>query len=140
MQQQTDLADRLSGLSLFADLSRPQIEKMVQVFEEAWFADGERVIRRGVSGSGLFVIVHGEGSVQVDGQEVARLRDGDFFGEVAALLGEPSVADVVAVRPLRCLVLGAPLVERFLLDHPKVLLRMLQAEARRLRDAKRWRS
>jgi CRP-like cAMP-binding protein len=39
---------------------------------------------------------------------------------------------------LRCLVIPGPEVEAFLLAHPAVMLRMLQAEARRLRDSNRW--
>ena len=61
------------------------------------------------------------------------LKKGSFFGEISALLGEPAVADVVARSPLRCLYLDDAQVEPFLLEHPIVMLRMLQAEARRLR-------
>jgi CRP-like cAMP-binding protein len=47
---------------------------------------------------------------------------------------------VVALRPLRCLVLPGPEVEAFLVEHPKVMFRMLQASARRLRATIEWRS
>ena len=76
----------------------------------------------------------------VDGTERARLGRGEFFGEVSIILGESPIADVVALRPLRCLVLAGPRVEPFLVDHPRVMCRMLQAQARRLRAANRWRS
>ena len=56
------------------------------------------------------------------------------------LLGETPIADVVALRPLRCLVLPGPSFEPFLVDNPRVMYRMLQAQARRLRAANRWRS
>jgi CRP-like cAMP-binding protein len=39
---------------------------------------------------------------------------------------------------LRCLVIPGPDFEPFLLEHPRVLYRMLQAEARRLRDTTEW--
>jgi hypothetical protein len=38
---------------------------------------------------------------------------------------------------MRCIVLGGPGVEGFLVDHPRVMYRMLQASARRLRNANR---
>jgi len=50
------------------------------------------------------------------------------------------VADIVALRPLRCLVLGGPDTEPFLNSYPRVMYRMLQAQARRLRNASQWRS
>ena len=86
------------------------------------------------------MILDGEAAVVIDGTERARLARGDFFGEVSIILGESPIADVVATRPLRCLVLAGPSVEAFLLAHPRVMWRMLQAQARRLRAANRWRS
>jgi CRP-like cAMP-binding protein len=59
---------------------------------------------------------------------------------VSILLGESPIADVVAMRPLRCLVLAGNRTEEFLIAHPRVMFRMLQAQARRLRAANRWRS
>jgi len=134
------LIDEIAGFGLFADLATPQLAGIVHTFEEMAFADGERVLRQGLTGSGFFVILDGEAAVVVDGDERARLGRGDFFGEVSILLGEAPIADVVATRPLRCLVLAGPSVEAFLVEHPRVMYRMLQAQSRRLRAANRWRS
>lgn len=135
----TELIDTLAGLALFADLSRPQLEAVAHTFEEEYFADGQRILRQGFSGSNLYVIVSGQAVVHVDGTQRATLSRGDFFGEISVLLGEPPAADVVALGPLRCLALPGPEVERFLLTYPRVLYRMLQAEARRVRAANLWR-
>jgi CRP-like cAMP-binding protein len=140
MAGRDDIENTIAGFALFADLSTPQLESVAHTFEERWFPDGERVLRQGLTGSGFYVILEGTCSIQVDGQERATLGRGDFFGEVSILLGEPPVADVVAVGPLRCLVLAGPSVEAFLVGHPRVMYRMLQASARRLRNANRWRS
>jgi CRP-like cAMP-binding protein len=135
-----ELVDSIAGMALFADLTTPQLEAVAHRFEERLFPEGERILRQGLSGSGFYVIVEGAASVVVDGTPRATLIRGDFFGEVSILLGESPVADVVALRALRCLVLPGSDVELFLLDHPKVMFRMLQAQARRLRNANRWRS
>jgi CRP-like cAMP-binding protein len=140
MAGREELIDAIAGFGLFADLTAPQLEGIVHTFDEAVFADGERILRQGISGSGFHVILDGEAAIVVDGTERARLGRGDFFGEVSILLGETPIADVVAVRPLRCLVLAGPSVEAFLVAHPRVMYRMLQAQARRLRAANRWRS
>ena len=140
MNARDEIADSLAGLSMFADLTGPQLEGVAHEFEEAWFPAEERILRQGLTGSGFYVILDGECSVRVDGQERARLGRGEFFGEISILLGEPPVADVVALTPVRCLILGGPSVEPFLVAHPRVEFRMLQALARRLRNANRWRS
>jgi CRP-like cAMP-binding protein len=137
---QQELVDMLSGLSLFADLSRPQLEQIAHKMTEESFPAGQRILRQGFTGAGFYVILDGEVAVKVDGEERARLGKGDFFGEMSILLGEPPVADVVSLRQLNVLQLGGPELERFLNDHPTVMYRMLKTLAMRLRNATRWRS
>jgi CRP-like cAMP-binding protein len=135
-----DLAERLSRFNLFADLERPQLEAISDPDRERWFSDGERILRRGMSGGGFYVILDGEASVQIGDEELNRLRSGDFFGEVSTLLGADPTADIIAAGPLHCLEIPGPKLEAFLLDYPRVMLRMLQTEARRLQEALAWRS
>jgi CRP-like cAMP-binding protein len=132
------IVESLAQLTLFADLTQPQLEEVAHTVDEEMFAEGQRVLRQGMSGGGFFIIVEGEARVAIDGEERARLGRGDFFGEVAALTADAPTADVVATSLLRCLTVSAPELESFLLAHPRVMFRMLQAEARRLRAANLW--
>jgi CRP-like cAMP-binding protein len=136
---EASVAERLAQLALFADLRWPELEAVAHTFEEEVFAEGQRAIRQGISGSAFYVVLEGAASVLVDGTERARLGRGEFFGEISALTGEIPTADVRAETVLRCLMLPGPQLETFLLEHPTVMLRMLHAEARRVRDANRWR-
>jgi CRP-like cAMP-binding protein len=129
------VVDQLAQLTLFADLRWPELEAVAHSFEEELFPAGQRVLREGLSGSGFYIVLEGEASVHADGKELRRLGRGDFFGEISVLTGGLPSADVRAETALRCLVVPGPLLEEFLLGHPTVMLRMLQAEARRLRDA-----
>ena len=137
MATRDEIADSIAGMALFADLARAQLMGVASRFEEAFFPKDARVLRQGLTGSGFFVIMDGDADVVADGQKLATLARGDFFGDVSVLLGEPPTADIVATRPLRCIVIGGPDVEGFLVDHPRVMYRMLQAQARRLRNANR---
>ncbi|MGH7267516.1 MAG: cyclic nucleotide-binding domain-containing protein [Candidatus Rokuibacteriota bacterium] len=139
MAESDDIIDILGGLALFADLTRPQLEAVAHTFEEEWFTEDERILRQGFTGSNFYVILEGEAAVRINGQTRATVGRGEFFGEVSMLLGEEPTADVVALRPLHCLVLGGQDIERFLLSHPRVMFRMLQAQARRLRNTNLWR-
>ena len=132
------VAERLGQLALFADLKWPELEAIAHAFDDEVFAAGQRVLRQGLSGSAFYVVLDGEASVTIDGVERRRLGRGDFFGEISALTGEPPSADVRAETVLRCLTVPGPQLEGFLLDRPSVTVRLLQAEARRLRDADRW--
>ena len=134
---QADVIDALADLTLFADLGRPQVEAIAHTMSEGSFPPGQRILRQGFAGTGFFVILDGEVAVRVDGQDVARLGKGDFFGEISLLLGEPPIADVVAIGPVRALQLAGPELRDFLLAYPPVMYRMLQSVSRRLDRANR---
>lgn len=135
-----DLVETLRRFNLFADLDRAQLEAIADPDSERSFGAGERILRRGMSGSGFYVILDGEASVTLGGEELNRLRQGEFFGEISTLLDEPLTADVTAVTPVRVLEIPGPRLEAFLLSYPKVMLRMLVTEARRLQEVLAWRS
>jgi CRP-like cAMP-binding protein len=138
MDVRAEIVDTLAGFSLFADLNTPELENLVQTFEEVWFSEGEPVVRQGLSGSTFYVIIDGTASIRVDGVDRSTLRPGDYFGEISCLLGEPPVADIVALRPLRCIALPGAALESFLVAHPRVMFRLLQGEARKVRNTTRW--
>ena len=132
-----EILDALARLSLFSDLERPQLESVAHTMSEESFPAGQRILRQGFAGGGFFVILEGEVSVRVDGQDINQLGRGDFFGEISLLLGEPPVADVVTLTPVTALQLAGPDLQAFLLTFPPVMFRMLQSVSRRLARANR---
>jgi CRP-like cAMP-binding protein len=135
-----DLVDTLRRFNLFADLDRAQLEAIADPDSERSFAAGERMVWGGMSGTGFYVILEGEATVTLGGEELNRLRQGDFFGEISTLLDEPLTADVTAETPVRVLEIAGPRLEAFLLSYPQVMFRMLVTEARRLQEVLAWRS
>jgi CRP-like cAMP-binding protein len=139
MESHTEnVVETLAGLSLFGDLGHAELEALAHTFSEEVFAEGQRVLRQDVSGGGFYVILDGDARVVIDGEERARLRRGDFFGEISVLTDTSPTADVVAASVLRCLVIAANELKPLLTGRPSVMYRMLQVEARRLRAANVW--
>jgi CRP/FNR family transcriptional regulator, cyclic AMP receptor protein len=134
-----DPAAHLRRLGIFADLTEAELDGLAAELDEQTFPEGVWVLRQGAVGTGLFIVIDGEVGVVIDDEERATLTTGSFFGEVSVLLGEPTSAGIVVRRRLRCLVIPPPEAETFLLAYPRVMFRMLQTEARRLRtvDPKR---
>ncbi len=128
-----DTAARLGRLGIFADLTEAELRDVAAELDEQSFPEGRWVLRQGETGTGLFIVVDGEVGVVIDDEERATLATGSFFGEVSVLLGEPVTADIVVRRALRCVVIPPQRAEEFLLAYPRVMYRMLQIEARRLR-------
>jgi CRP-like cAMP-binding protein len=140
MDVRDDVVEIIAGFALFADLSAPELDRTVELFDEAWFAAGEKILRQGFSGAGFYVILEGSAAIRIDGVDRSALRPGEYFGEISCLLGVPPVADIVAQGPLRCLVLPGDQLEGFLVAHPKVMFRLLQGEARKVRNTTKWQS
>ncbi|HVF76064.1 MAG TPA: cyclic nucleotide-binding domain-containing protein [Acidimicrobiales bacterium] len=138
MQSTDDVVDILARMTLFADISRSQLEGLSHYFDEVSVEAGQRLLRKGFAGGGFSVILSGEAAVHVDGEQRMALAPGDFFGEISVLLDEAPTADVVAVTPMRCLVLSGQDLKRFLLQYPKVMFRLLQAMAQRLSRPFQW--
>ena len=103
---QQQILDALAWLALFSDLGRPQLEAVAHTMSEESFPAGQRILRQGFSGGGFFVILDGEVTVRVDGEDVASLSKGDFFGEISLLLGDDPIADVVTATPVQALQLA----------------------------------
>jgi CRP-like cAMP-binding protein len=140
MDVRDDVVEIISGFSLFSGLSTPELDLIARVFEEGWFGEGDRILRQGFTGSSFYIILEGTAVIQVDGKKRESLRPGDFFGEISCLLGVPPTADIVAEHTLRCLVLPASQLETFLVANPRVMYRVLQGEARKLRSTIGWHS
>ena len=138
MAVRDDVVNTIAAFSLFADLTGPQLEEVAHVFDEAFFGEGDRILRQGVSGSGFYIILEGTAAIRVNGADRSTLKAGDFFGEISCLLGEVPVADIVATQRLRCLVLPAAQLEGFLTAHPRVMYRLLQGEARKVKNTTKW--
>ena len=129
-----DTVDVLGRLALFADLSLPALETVAHTLDEVAFSPRAAVLRRDLSGAAFYVIRDGEASVSIDGRDARdarprRLLRRDLGADRPAAGGRRGRDDA---PPL--LHAPGPEVEPFLLEHPTVMLRMLQGEARRLRD------
>ncbi len=119
--------------SILGALPPEMREKLLSAGEEHVFGEGDTVIRQGERGADAFVILSGRARVVRDGQEMARLGPGQFFGEVAMLDGRPRTADVVAESQLRCIALSRETIRRALRSEPDLAWRVLEVLAGRIR-------
>ena len=123
----------LGGCPLFSGVAGADLDAIGERALEVDFPADHVIARQGEIGTGLFVIVEGAVRVVRDGQELARLGPGDFFGEMSVIDGLPRVAQVVTSAPTRCLALATWEFERLVLDHPSIGLAILRGLSARLR-------
>jgi CRP/FNR family transcriptional regulator, cyclic AMP receptor protein len=125
----------LAACPLFAGLDADGLAAVSAVAIEVEFAAGRTIARQGEIGTGLFLVSTGSVRVVRDGQEIARLHPGEFFGELSVLDGAPRNASVIADEPTTCLALATWDAERVMRERPGVALAILRVVAARLRAA-----
>jgi small-conductance mechanosensitive channel/CRP-like cAMP-binding protein len=128
IKTQKQLARRrrvLDGLSIFTPLSEEEKQELARGMRYSPFARGEVMTRQGSEGHWLYLIEEGSASVRIGDaltqREVARLKDGDFFGEMSLLTGEPRAATVVAETDVECFRLDKATFQRVIERRPEVM-------------------
>jgi CRP-like cAMP-binding protein len=128
--------EQLKRVRLFQDLDRKELQSLASSFKERTFNAGETVASEGSGGVGFFVIDEGEAKVTLRGDERARLRPGDYFGELALIDEGTRTATITAETDMRCYGLTSwefrPLVE----SNSAIAWKLLQALAKQLREAR----
>jgi CRP-like cAMP-binding protein len=122
---QNALIERLSAVDIFAPLSAEETSILAQASVRHVFAPSETVIRAGDAGSSMFVLHNGRVQVQVSDnghlRPVAVLNEGDFFGEMALLTGEPRAAHVVALEETEVLEIGHDAMKKLFDTNPDLV-------------------
>ena len=127
-------AELLGACRLFTGVGPTDLAALADRAVEVEFPADRVIARQGEIGTGFFVVVEGSARVVRDGEELAVLGPGQFFGELSVLDGKPRNAQVIAVGPTTCLALASWDFEAVLLDEPRVALAILRGLASRLRD------
>jgi CRP-like cAMP-binding protein len=122
----------LQKAPLWASLSEKELKLIARSFKELKYNSGQAIVSKGETGVGFYVIAGGTVEVRSDGQVLAKLGPGQYFGEMSILDRQPRTADVVALEPSRCLALTAWTFESIVSTHPKMALKLLQESVRRL--------
>ena len=127
--------DTLRKVPLFSRLDRRDLERLATSMKERTFPEGTTVTREGQGGVGFFVILSGEGAVNVGGDPRGTLGPGDSFGEIALIDEGARTATITAVTDLRCVGMTAWEFKPFVQEHPDVAWALLQGLAGRVRSA-----
>lgn len=110
----------LSKVKILENLEDWERLTIADALKQQTFQPGDKVVKQGESGADFYLIISGEASVtQVKAAneppvELKRLRESEYFGEIALLENGPRTATVTANTTLKCVSLGRTQFERIL--------------------------
>lgn len=129
------ISDALVKVPLFRDLDKKGFERLEKMARVRKFNAGDKIVSEGDEGVGFFLINTGEVSVARGGTNLATLRPGQFFGEMALFDNYRRSATVTAVGPTECI---AMLRSDFVAEvraNADLAIAMLSVMARRVHEA-----
>jgi CRP-like cAMP-binding protein len=127
--------DELRAIPLFAGASDEALEELAAQAGEVTCEPGQILALEGDKGSGMFVVLEGNVSVEWRGGMV-ELGPGSFVGELTLLApGGTRNARVRAATPVRCLAIARDEALHVVETEPSVALAMLREVARRFANA-----
>ena len=103
------------------------------------FAAGESIFNQGDQGAGAILVLDGEVRVSAEKTQLALLKNGDFFGEIALAAPERRTADATAVNVCRLVYFLKQDLEEWIEHEPRLgslfLMNLSATLAQRLYEA-----
>ena len=129
----TSKSKALSRVPLFSQLSDRELEFVASRADEVDAKAGTRLTTQGRSGDSFYVLLSGEADVQIDGEQRATMKTGDFFGEISMLDRGLASATVTTTTEARLLVMSHAQFRDAIKASDELLVKVLAAMGERLR-------
>ena len=124
----------LARTRLFTGVDAAGLERIAARVTELDVPAERVIVRQGEIGTGFYLVVSGAVRVVRDGETLARLGSGEFFGELSVLDRRPRIAQVVSSEPTICVALASWDFEAVVQEQPSVAMAILCELAGRLRE------
>lgn len=124
----------LKKLPVFAGLKTGALEELAGLMQEIHAKAQEPIFKKGDEGDFMYIVLRGEVRVHDGNHVIARLKQGDVFGEFALIDEETRSASVTTEEPTVLLQLDRAKLAPLISQNPEILMGMLHTQIRRMRD------
>ena len=127
------------GTPLFKNIPERHSAALCATMHLRDFKAGESIFNQGDQGAGAILVLDGEVRISAEKAELARLKIGDFFGEIALAAPEKRTADATAVSVSRLVYFLKQDLEEWIEHEPRLgslfLMNLSTSLAKRLYEA-----
>lgn len=121
----TTRVDILQKIPIFGDLTRRELRTISDMVYDRSYEEGEYMFETGQPGAAMFVIESGEVMItrkNSEGEEVhlARLKNGEFLGELALLDSSPRSASAYVNKPTSAMAIFREDLDKLLDTNPEL--------------------
>ena len=124
---------KMRQFDMFENLSDDELSLIAKETVERRFDAGETVCEEGSASDTMFFIQSGSVNVEKQGVTLARLEEGDYFGEMSLITGTARNATVVTLEPAVLLEVSAPAFHVIIERSPVAMRNLLATFDARLR-------
>ena len=124
----------LETVPIFSSLKESQLKKIAEASTIRSFDSQENIAKEGDTGVAFYLILEGQVEVRRANKSLAKLGQGQFFGELSVIDLRPRAAADVALQKSRCLLLNTWTFDGLIRSNPDIAMAMLKEMARRLRE------
>jgi CRP-like cAMP-binding protein len=110
---------------LFENIPTRHVQFLSKKMHVRTFMTGERIFQLGSQGAGALMVLEGSVQVRADTTELALLKLGDFFGEIALAEPEKRTADAYSVTNTRLVYFLKQDLEEWIEYEPRLGARFL---------------
>jgi CRP-like cAMP-binding protein len=134
MSNTPEIRQKLTSTVLFSEFTTEEIDAFIELCDMASAAAGEVIVKQDEAGDCMYVLVSGDAKVvhHSGGRDIdlATLKAGDFFGELALVDEGPRSADVLAINDCVLLRITQAVVSAVAGVYPTAAIKVLIALGR----------
>ncbi|HTQ98438.1 MAG TPA: cyclic nucleotide-binding domain-containing protein [Candidatus Acidoferrum sp.] len=123
----------LKSVDIFATIAEDHLVELARMAKELEFRAGDPIMRRGESGTSMYIIISGRVRIHAGDRAIAELGGREVIGELAALDPEVRSADVTALEDTRAFCIESGSLYELMGEHVDVNREIIRVLCRRLR-------
>jgi CRP/FNR family transcriptional regulator, cyclic AMP receptor protein len=124
----------LAQVPLFSRLTRKELQFIASEGDEVDIPSGKTLTRQGRPGDTFYVLLKGEAEVKIDGKSRRLMKPGDFFGEISMMDRGLATATVTTLTASHLFVMSHSQFRDAIKASDGLMVKVLMAMGRRLRE------